>query len=109
MARLKSISQAPVFSLFSETMNGLYTVRAYKMQEQFTRDIEAKLNANQRSYIFGFTTGRWLSVRMDFISGLIVMTIAAIAIFGRSTVSAGLVGIALSYSLLSSGAVSRLV
>lgn len=103
MARLKSIAQAPVFSLFNETMNGLHTIRAFNMQQQFTRNIEEKLNVNQRSYLFGFTTNRWVSVRLDFLSGLIVMAIAMIAIFSRTTISAGLVGISMSYALLSSG------
>jgi ATP-binding cassette, subfamily C (CFTR/MRP), member 1 len=108
-ARLQSISKAPIFSVFSETLNGLFTIRAFKSESRFQRQIEERINANQRPYLYGFTTNRWLGMRMDFISGLITQTLATVAIFGRGSVSAPLIGVAITYSLLSNEFLNGLI
>ena len=52
LKRLESVSRSPIYSQFGETLNGISTIRAYKSQEEFTREaviINNKLNIGPRS------------------------------------------------------------
>lgn len=62
--RIQSLSKAPIFSVFGETLNGLFTIRAFKAEPRFQREIEKRININQRPYLYGFSTNRW--VRRSF-------------------------------------------
>jgi len=42
---------------------------------------------------------RWLAFRLEFLGAVVVFTAALFAVIGRGTVSASIVGLAISYAL----------
>nr|CAD7396332.1 unnamed protein product [Timema cristinae] len=97
--RIESISRAPIFSHFEETITGAQTIRAYGMQEKFIEESETRVDINQMAVFPGAACGSWLSVRLELIGGLITFFAALFAVLSRDTVDPALVGLSISSSL----------
>nr|CAD7258418.1 unnamed protein product [Timema shepardi] len=55
--RIESISRAPIFSHFEETITGAQTIRAYGMQEKFIQESETRVDVNQMAVFPGAACG----------------------------------------------------
>jgi ATP-binding cassette subfamily C (CFTR/MRP) protein 1 len=63
---------------------------------------EWRVDANLRAYFPSINANRWLAVRLEFIGSFIILAAAAFAVISVSTgsgLSAGMVGLAMSYAL----------
>jgi len=58
LRRLESISRSPVYSHFSETLQGAATIRAFNQQQRFIRESELRVDENQTSYYPGIASYR---------------------------------------------------
>ena len=47
---LESISRSPVYAHFSETLSGISLIKAFRQQDRFVAENEAKLDENMRAY-----------------------------------------------------------
>ncbi|XP_077296379.1 multidrug resistance-associated protein 1-like [Arctopsyche grandis] len=99
LKRLESISKAPIYSHFSETISGASTVRAYRQQEKFILESEEKVDLNQACNYSSIVANRWLAVRIETIGGLIVFFSALFAVIERDNIHPGIVGLSISYAL----------
>ncbi|KAH9270061.1 hypothetical protein BASA83_007891 [Batrachochytrium salamandrivorans] len=102
LKRLESISRSPVYAHFQETLNGVSSIRAYKQELRFIDTNEERLDYNQRAFYPSVSSNRWLAVRLEFIGALIVFGSAlfsVVAIYFKSSITAGTIGLMLSYSL----------
>ena len=59
------IARSPVFSLVSDTVLGLTTLRAHKRQHFYQRMFDDRQNANSSAYYLFFASGRWLSAGIN--------------------------------------------
>ncbi|KAG8982491.1 hypothetical protein FRB90_006750 [Tulasnella sp. 427] len=110
--RLDAVSKSPIFAWFQESLGGLSTIRAYRLQNVFILTNEIRLDANQRCYMPSTNVNRWLAVRLEFVGGLIVLVTSAlslVALFTSGNVDAGLVGFVLSYALSTTQALNWVV
>jgi ABC-type multidrug transport system fused ATPase/permease subunit len=89
LARLDSISRSPIYALFSETIDGLSTVRSFRMESQLTERSDGLLDANQRAYFLTFSSNCWLGFRLEFVGTVIVVAAASLAVMGRPTQASG--------------------
>jgi ATP-binding cassette subfamily C (CFTR/MRP) protein 1 len=48
LKRLDAVSKSPIFAHFSETLNGISTIKAYKAEERFTNMLVAKVDENSQ-------------------------------------------------------------
>lgn len=102
LKRLDSISRSPIYAHFQESLGGITTIRAYRQQKRFALENEWRVDANLRAYFPSINANRWLAVRLEFIGSFIILAAASFAIISVSTgsgLSAGLVGLAMSYAL----------
>ena len=102
LKRLDSVSRSPIYAHFQETLGGITTVRAYRQQTRFALENEWRIDANLRAYFPSVSANRWLAVRLEFIGSFIILAAASLAIIyviQGSTLSAGMVGLAMSYAL----------
>lgn len=94
---------SPIFAHFSETLNGLTTIRAYGLVEPFSHSNASKISANIATWYSLRACDRWLSVRLEMLGSLIVLAAALLAsgtAQGRSEgSSAGLAGFSLSWAI----------
>ncbi|RKP37855.1 ABC transporter [Dimargaris cristalligena] len=106
LKRLDSISRSPLYAHFQETLSGLATVRAYGEQDRFIQANKDLLEANNRAYYLTIVIQRWLAVRLETISNILVLFAALFAILARRSINPSIVGLVLTYSLQTSGLLS---
>ncbi|XP_039332235.1 ATP-binding cassette sub-family C member 3 isoform X1 [Saimiri boliviensis] len=99
LKRLESVSRSPIYSHFSETVNGASVIRAYNRSRDFEVINDTKVDINQRSCYPYIISNRWLSIGVEFVGNCVVLFAALFAVVGRSSLSPGLVGLSVSYSL----------
>ncbi|KAI2637307.1 metal resistance protein YCF1 [Xylaria nigripes] len=102
LKRLDSVSRSPMYAHFQESLGGISTIRAYRQQQRFERENEWRVDSNLRAYFPSISANRWLAVRLEFLGAIIILGAAGFAIVSvtrRSGLSAGMVGLAMSYAL----------
>ena len=102
LKRLDSVSRSPIYAHFQESLGGLATIRAYRQQARFALENEWRVDANLRAFYPSNNANRWLAVRLEFLGSVIILAAAIFAIISVTTgssLSAGMVGLAMSYAL----------
>uniref|UniRef100_A0A5F4W7H5 Multidrug resistance-associated protein 4 n=1 Tax=Callithrix jacchus TaxID=9483 RepID=A0A5F4W7H5_CALJA len=97
--RLESTTRSPVFSHLSSSLQGLWTIRAYKAEERCQELFDAHQDLHSEAWFLFLTTSRWLAVRLDAICAMFVIVVAFGSLILAKTLDAGQVGLALSYAL----------
>jgi len=99
LKRLDNVARSPIYSHFTETMNGAITIRAYGDERRFALENQRKLDVQQGAYYWGtVVANRWLAVRLESTGTLIVTFAALFAIVGNG-ISSSLAGLSISYAL----------
>lgn len=99
LKRLESVSRSPVYSHFNETLLGVSVIRAFAEQERFICQSDLKVDENQKAYYPSIVANRWLAVRLECVGNCIVLFATLFAVISRNSLSPGLVGLSISYSL----------
>ncbi|GET88664.1 ATP-binding cassette protein subfamily C, member 1, putative [Leishmania tarentolae] len=81
--RQSSIMKTPIFTLLTELTNGLPTISAYGKTKEVMCEALKRLDVVHSCGNLENTTNRWLAVRVELLSNIIV---TAIAFFGVTTI-----------------------
>ena len=60
LKRLESVTRSPIFSHFQETLQGVSSIRAYRVQERFLLESEHRVDYNQIAYYPSICSNRSL-------------------------------------------------
>uniref|UniRef100_A0AAY4EVS2 ATP-binding cassette, sub-family C (CFTR/MRP), member 9 n=1 Tax=Denticeps clupeoides TaxID=299321 RepID=A0AAY4EVS2_9TELE len=96
---LDDSTQLPLLCHFSETAEGLTTIRAFRHEARFKQRMLELTDTNNTAYLFLSAANRWLEVRTDYLGAWIVLAAAVASIFTISGLQSGLVGLGLTYAL----------
>lgn len=98
---LDDSTQLPLLCHFSETAEGLTTIRAFRHEARFKQRMLELTDTNNTAYLFLSAANRWLEVRTDYLGAVIVLTAAITSIWSseKGVPSGGLVGLGLTYAL----------
>ncbi|CAK4863112.1 unnamed protein product [Aphanomyces euteiches] len=107
LKRLESVSRTPVVNLISETNSGLSTIRAFDMTEQFAKRNREAIDHNQSYLMIYRIASRWLQMRLDWLSAVIIAGVAFIGVATKSSISVTAAGLALTYASQMSAFLSR--
>lgn len=99
LKRLESVSRSPIYVHFSETVTGSSSIRAYGVGERFVAHSDELTDINHSTYFPSVVASRWLATRLEFIGYTIVLIAALLAVSSRDTLSPGMAGLSVSYSL----------
>jgi ABC-type multidrug transport system fused ATPase/permease subunit len=95
--RLVSSAQSPVFSQFNDDMAGIQIIRARKgVAKSFANLLAERLRPFNRANETNFNLNRWVGLRIDFVTALVMACAGAIAISKVGLIPAGLVGFSLT-------------
>eukprot|EP00026_Physarum_polycephalum_P000168 Phypoly_transcript_00168.p1 GENE.Phypoly_transcript_00168~~Phypoly_transcript_00168.p1 ORF type:complete len:1453 (+),score=233.55 Phypoly_transcript_00168:484-4359(+) len=108
--RLESVSRSPIYSLFSETLNGISTIRSFEMLPAFIFDNDYKIDRNMKALFAINGVGRWFAVRLELLVGLVVTLVTFFCVIvAQGTIPAGVVGLAVGYAMQLGGCLNYLV
>jgi len=98
------VSRSPIFALFSETLDGVSTIRAFSAVKMLRDRMTRLLDNQQQAYFLTFTSQCWLAVRLEFAGTCIIAFTCLCSVFQYparpgDTVFAGFAGLAISYAL----------
>ncbi|KAI9677505.1 MAG: hypothetical protein M1817_006459 [Caeruleum heppii] len=102
LKRLDSVTRSPIYAHFQESLGGITTIRAFRQQQRFALENEWRVDTNLRAYFPSINANRWLAVRLEFMGSIIILAAASFAIVNVASgrgLSAGMVGLAMSYAL----------
>ncbi|CAF4888287.1 unnamed protein product, partial [Rotaria sp. Silwood1] len=88
LQRMESISRSPVFGFFLSSINGLATIRAFKVQNDMICSLMNLVDTNARSYLYMAGAARWFCCRFDIMTTLIVLFAAIFVVILRDKLSA---------------------
>ncbi|XP_011748454.1 ATP-binding cassette sub-family C member 8 isoform X9 [Macaca nemestrina] len=111
LQQLDDTTQLPLLSHFAETVEGLTTIRAFRYEALFQQKLLEYTDSNNIASLFLTAANRWLEVRMEYIGACVVL-IAAVTSISNSLhreLSAGLVGLGLTYALMVSNYLNWMV
>lgn len=105
--RISSNALSPLYAHFTETLQGLTSIRAMRASLRFKQDFSVKLEESIRAQITASAASCWLSMRLQLFGALIVGGSGFLtAITSAHSTTPGLVGLAISYALSISGLLS---
>ena len=97
LQRMESVARSPMYSHFSESLNGVATIRAYNEQARFIARFDAAADANSSLFYLVTAAQSWLGLRLDIMGSLSVLMAAVLAIV--LDVPPATAGLSLTYAL----------
>ncbi|CAO1622047.1 unnamed protein product [Parajaminaea phylloscopi] len=94
LRRLESVSRSPIFSAFSELLQGIGTVRAYAAESRMLKECTDRIDLANSFFLYFWLSNRWLLFRLDVLGATAIFLAAVAALHG--TIAAGLAGLALT-------------
>lgn len=88
-------AEAPLYSHFLETLNGLATIRAYGWQDALRKQNHALIDAAQKPFYLLACIQRWLAFVLDILTAVLAVTVVVLAVTLRNTTTGGEAGVAL--------------
>ncbi|CAN0501567.1 unnamed protein product, partial [Ectocarpus sp. 12 AP-2014] len=102
LQRLESVSRSPIFAQFSETLNGVSTVRAYNQEGEFINRNNARLNDSSTAFYLMHVSNRWLGIRLEAMGTTMILAAALLIVFSKGsgglTIKGGVAGLVLTYT-----------
>ncbi|CAL8283025.1 unnamed protein product [Gadus morhua 'NCC'] len=97
--RLERTTRSPMFSHLSSSLQGLWTIRAFRAEQRFQNVFDAHQDLHSETWYLLLCTTRWFAMRLDLLCAVfvIILTFACMSI--RDDLGAGDVGLALSYAI----------
>ncbi|EAW07798.1 putative ABC multidrug transporter [Aspergillus clavatus NRRL 1] len=102
-------AKAPLYSHFSDSLNGLVTLRAFGWQQSLEEKNRELLDYSQRPFYLLYAIQRWLTLTLDMVVAGIAVILIVLVVTLRGTISAGDVGVALLNVILFSQSIKLLI
>ena len=105
MKRIESVSRSPIFTHFSETLNGVSTIKAYNADERFINESNQRVDRNFQCFYPCKVADCWLLIRLEFMANLLIFFASSIGILMKlinsdgNGLSGSEIGLSLSYAL----------
>ncbi|KAK3802036.1 hypothetical protein RRG08_064629 [Elysia crispata] len=106
--RLESTSRSPILSHFTDTIHGAGSIRAYGVGRRFYSQFQDSVDNNLRCTFVTESARRWLKVRLEFLSSVMVFFACLFAVTSHG-VSASLVGLSITYALQITESLNQLI
>ncbi|XP_077867141.1 ATP-binding cassette sub-family C member 4-like [Saccoglossus kowalevskii] len=97
--RLDGVTRSPVYSHLSASLQGLWTIRAFKAEDIFIREFNAHQDLHTEAWFLHLTGSRWFSIRLDLLCACFVTTVSFSSVLAAENLNAGLVGLSLAYAI----------
>lgn len=78
--RLEGVSRSPIYSSFSEMLQGLVSIRAFRRHEDFLNRHYDAVDHNTSLFLLFWFTSRWLAIRLDMMSTMVMLVLAFLGV-----------------------------
>lgn len=102
------MTSSPIYAQYTETLEGLDTIRAFHFQSLLKQENEGLIINNLRAYFCLFTANRWLGARVEGVGMVIIVIIAFLCVLTKGSLSVGFIGLILALANNVTGGVSSI-
>ena len=99
LKRMQAVSRSPMYSMFSETLEGLSHVRAFDKKKEFQSAFQKLTDHNAKMFFYSFMLLPYSILRMDLIGSFLILSVSVALVLLRDNVDAASAGLAIAYSL----------
>ena len=99
LKRLEALSRSPLFSHFSETLNGMSTIRAFSAERRTQNESIKRLDRLIGVSMIFTQSQLWLSLRLIALGTTCIAAAGVFAVMARHTLSAQEVGLTMTYAM----------
>ncbi|CAF1066424.1 unnamed protein product [Rotaria sordida] len=99
LKRLESVKRSPIYALFSSSLDGLTSIRAFDAQDDFLNMFMERIDANARAYFILFTTARWFGLWLDIIISILILVTSILAVALRHQIDPSAAALSISYCI----------
>lgn len=97
--RIESTTRSPIYADFSSILEGITTVRAYKIDKVVATMFQRQVDDNSKSWFNFVILNRWLGLRLDMETFFVLIAAVYPAVALKGSIDVGLLGFALVYVL----------
>ncbi|CAJ2513378.1 Uu.00g014970.m01.CDS01 [Anthostomella pinea] len=97
--RHESVFRSGAFSRFVEGLSGVSTIRAFGMHAGFSSTMCDSVDDMNSAYFLTFVNQRWLSLRLDLLSSLLMVVLGILVLVDRQSQNPAISGLVLSLTL----------
>lgn len=112
LKRLRTTLRSPVFSHLQESLNGIDTLRAYDEVERYSHSMHLKVGVVTKIEWTTQCCNRWLSMRLQSIAALIVLTSSLMILVGylfNNRLTPSMIGFIMTYVFTSTSRLNAIV
>ena len=99
LKRMQATTRSPLYSMLSETLDGLSHLRAFGLASAFSRRFDAMANRNAKQFYYSYILIPYMILRMDILGACLILAVSCALVLFRDTVSAAAAGLAIAYAL----------
>ncbi|CAF1245270.1 unnamed protein product [Rotaria sp. Silwood1] len=103
LKRLESVTRSPMYALFSSSLDGLTSIRAFKVQADFVNMFMERIDTNSRAYFILVAASRWFGLRLDLMTSVVTLVTAILAVALRNQIDPSAAALSLSYCITLTG------
>lgn len=89
-------TRSPLFQHITHTLEGMHTIKAYGLTEEWLKEFHSRVDLNQRSKRMEIILMGWMNVRLELLGAILILGSAAFAVIARYTISPSLAGLGVS-------------
>jgi len=97
LKRIEKASIGPLFSLYTEALQGVTSIRAFGLQGTFKALLVERLDLNHTAHFLWTASQRWFAVRLDVLTACITLTVALSILLFRYHLEPSIAALALTY------------
>jgi ATP-binding cassette subfamily C (CFTR/MRP) protein 4 len=103
LKRLESVTRSPIYALFSSSLDGLTSIRAFDVQGDFLNMFMERIDTNSRAYFILSATSYWFGLRLDYMTSLLTLVTAVLAVVLRHQIDPSAAALSISYCITLTG------
>ena len=96
---LETVARSPITTKFSETLNGISTIRGFEYQENFRKNYHKKLNDFYKVLIYQHGTTGWFALNLDLVCFFLLFFILTFSWIFEKLVNPIVLGLLIGYTL----------
>lgn len=101
--RLEGICRSPVFSHLANSLYGLSTVRAFRVQSTFERKFDEYQDCHTSAWFLFISSARWFGIVLDWLCLAYLICVTVALSIAQEGLTPSEVGLAVSYAITLSG------
>lgn len=100
---IEGSTRSPIFSHLNASLNGLTTIRAFRVEPQFEVKFDQYQDVHSSAWYLFIASSRWLGMTLDWISLGYIAVVTVVLSLSTDSITGSQLGLAISSALLISG------